>query len=87
MAEILAHPTVAEQAPPALSDARAAAVIGLALSNARLHLSDSIEMALTAGAQFDAAREVARIVLGKAAEIEPGMSVTALLNLIETGRR
>lgn len=70
-----------------LTDARAAAVIGIALSNARLHLSDSIEMALTAGAQFDAARQVARIVIGKAAEVQPDMTVTQLINLIETGRR
>jgi hypothetical protein len=77
-----------EQAPVLpLTDARAAAVIGIALCNARMHLSDSIEMALTAGAQFDAARQVARIVLGKAAEVQPDMTVTALLNLIETGRR
>lgn len=86
MGSIVTHPSSLEQAP-VLSDARAAAVIGLALSNARLHLADSMEMALTAGTQFDAARQVARIVLGKAAEIEPEMTVTSLLNLIETGRR
>jgi hypothetical protein len=86
MAAIVTHPSCMEQAP-VLSDARAAAVIGLALSNARLHLADSMELALTAGTQFDAARQVARIVLGKAAEVEPNMSVTQLLNLIETGRR
>jgi hypothetical protein len=86
MAVIVAHPIMTEQAPR-LSDAKAAAVIGLALSNARLHLADSMEMALTAGTQFDAVRQVARIVLGKAAEVEPTMSVTQLLNLIETGRR
>lgn len=83
---IIAYIPVIEQ-EHTLSDARAAAVIGLALSNARMHLADSMELALTAGAQFDAARQVARIVLGKAAEVEPEMTVTALLNLIETGRR
>jgi hypothetical protein len=86
MSVIVAHPSSMEQTPT-LSDARAAAVIGLALSNARLHLADSMEMALTAGTQFDAVRQVARIVLGKAAEVEPQMTVTSLLNLIETGRR
>lgn len=86
MSLILSHPALVEQAPK-VPDVRAAALIGLALSNARMHLSDSIEMALTAGAQFDAARQVARIVIGKAAEVDPDMTVTALLNLIETGRR
>lgn len=86
MGSIVTHPYSLEQAP-ALSDARAAAVMGIALANARMRLADSLELALTAGAQFDAARAVTLIVVGKAAEMQPDLTVTQLFNLLTDGRR
>lgn len=82
---IISHGPMIEQDP--LTDVRASAVVGLALVNARNRMAQSMELALTAGNQFDVARQVALIVIGKAAEVQPDMSVTQLLNLIETGRR
>jgi hypothetical protein len=84
---MIAHLPSTEQEPTSVSDVRAAAVLGIALANARNKVAHSVEMALTAGTQYDLARDVTLIVVGKAAEIQPSMTVTQLMNLIETGRR
>jgi hypothetical protein len=71
----------------ALPDVRLRAIVGIALSNATQQVGKEMELAMTAGTRYDLSRRVMTIVVGKMAEVQPDLTVTQLLNVIETGRR